>query len=372
MKNPKFCFSHFIHASRESRWRKVWLSPLYLLSLFYAGIVILRVKFYSWGLFRSRALPCKVISVGNLTTGGTGKTPFVCLLATWVKTMGFRSAVLSRGYGGNYSGPLSVVTDGEKILQGAREAGDEPYLLAEKMGKGIPLIVGPDRFRSGEHAIDRFQSEVLILDDGYQHLALKRDLNLLLLNSSAPFGNGYLLPRGILREPLCQLSRADAIILTKSSMSDSIYKLRDLLKKKKLDVPIFQVDYEPGDIRVLGGNQALPATFLQGKRVMAFSGIAQPESFRHTLCQMKAEIISMEVFADHHWYSAEEWRELLAKAERIGATGLVTTEKDGVRLKGFQPGRLPVWLISVKHSFQGEDQVRFEKILLSRLGRSDG
>ncbi len=371
MKNLKFFIGHLTHASKESLWRKVWLSPLYLLSFFYAGVVLLRVKFYSWGLFRSRALPCKVISVGNLTTGGTGKTPFVCLLAEWVKAMGFRTAVLSRGYGGNYSRPLAVVTDGEKILLEAHEAGDEPYLLAEKM-RGIPFIVGPDRFRSGEHAVNRFQSEVLILDDGYQHLALKRDLNLLLLNSSAPFGNGYLLPRGILREPLSQLSRADAIILTKSSMSDSINKLMDLLKKKKLDIPIFRADYEAEDVRILGGNQALTPTFLQGKKVMAFSGIAEPESLSHTLCQMKAEVISMEVFADHHWYSAEDWRELLAKAERIGATGLVTTEKDGVKLKAFRPGRLPVWVISVKHSFQGEDQGRFEKFILSRLGRSDG
>lgn len=368
MPNPRIFFRRLMSARKESKWRKIWLSPLCLLSFFYEGIVTLRVKFYSWKLLRTRSLPCPVISVGNLTTGGTGKTPLVYFLAEWLKGKGFRTAVLSRGYGGKYSQPLGVVTDGQNILMDVRQAGDEPFLLAEKM-QGIPLVIGRDRFRTGQYAIEKYRSEILILDDGYQHLALKRDVNILLLDSARPFGNGYLLPRGMLREPTHQLIRADAIILTKSSMSDNINKLKELLRPKGRSIPVFQVDYQPGEVRVFGGDQKLLPGFLEGKKIMAFAGVAEPESFRHTLIQLKAEILAMEVFPDHHWYTVEDWSQLLAKAERNGSEGLLTTEKDWVRIKAFRPGNLPLWVLSVRHSFPGEDQVRFEQFLLSRLGR---
>lgn len=347
------------------------MSPLCLLSFFYQWVVRLRVKFYEWGIFSTHSLPCKVISVGNLTSGGTGKTPFVDLLAEWLKARGIQPAILIRGYGGDFRGPFGAVTDGETLLMDAQQAGDEPYLLAKKR-KGIPVIVGKNRFQSGRWALQKFQSEVLILDDGYQHLALKRDVNILLLNASFPFGNGYLLPRGALREPVSQIKRADAIVLTKCNISDNINKIKELLKKIHLEIPIFRVTYEPLAVKRLGENHTFPPKFLEGKKVLAFAGLADPESFKDLIHQMGAQILSMEFFADHHCYTADDWSRLQRKAKAIHAEGLVTTEKDAVKVKSLGCGSLPLWIVSIGHIFLGDDQVRFEKFLLSRLGRANG
>lgn len=344
------------------------MSPLCLLSFFYQGVVALRLKFYEWGIFSVRSLPCKVISVGNLTLGGTGKTPFVALLAEWLKARGIPPAILSRGYGGTFRGPFDVVTDGEKLLMDAQQAGDEPFLLAKQM-KGIPVIVGKNRFQSGRWAIERFPSEVLILDDGYQHLSLHRDVNLLLLNDSSPFGNGYLLPRGILREPISQIKRADAIVLTKSGLSDNINKIKELLEERKLKIPIFRAAYEPCGVKRLGEGNIWPPKFLEGKKVLAFAGLADPQSFKDLIRQMGVQVLSMEVFADHHRYTPNDWSRLHGKAKAIQAEGLVTTEKDEVKIESLGCGSLPLWIVSIRHIFLGEDQRRFEMFLLSRLGR---
>jgi len=352
---------------KESRLKKILLSPLSLLSFFYGLAVSTRINFFSRGIFRIHSLNCKVISVGNISVGGTGKTPFVVLLAEMIRAKGFKVAVLSRGYRGKYQKLWQVVSDAQKILMDIRQAGDEPYLLATRL-PGIPVIVGKNRWQAGQYAIDSFRSEVLILDDGFQHLPLNRDLNFLLLDSSCPFGNGHLLPRGNLREPLKEIRRAEAIILTKANQTANIFKLNEKIKDSAEGIPLFQVAYAPEKIFELATKTSFSPEYMSGKKVFAFCGIASPESFRQTLLELKANITRLEIFSDHHWYKPKELVKIVAQAKNLGAEALVTTEKDWMRLQGFSPGTIPLWVLTIHHVFPENDQIRFEKLLFSRLG----
>jgi tetraacyldisaccharide 4'-kinase len=360
-------FEHLIRAEKENKYRKFVLAPLCLFSFFYGLTVSVRIFLYARGIFQRRSLPCKVVSVGNITLGGTGKTPLVCLLSEMIQARGYRVAILSRGYRGNFSGPFALVTDGERILMDAKQVGDEPYLLSEKL-KGVPVIVGRERWLSGRYVIDQFRTEVLILDDGFQHLPLNRDLNLLLIDSSSPFGNGYLFPRGTLREPLEQISRADAVILTKVGQSVNINNLKQNLKKILEGHPIFQVDYAAAEIRFYGRKTSLPPEYLKGKKVLAFSGLAKPESFQKTLLSLGPEIVEFETFPDHYWYDRKDATKLWARAKELRVDALVTTEKDLVRMEGLTPGGIPLWSLSIRHFFPENDQQQFEEFLFSRLG----
>ncbi len=361
--------ANLVGSPKEGKWRKVVLAPLCLLSFFYGRMMAARVFLYSKRIFRSQALPCKVVSVGNITLGGTGKTPFACLIAEMVRGRGYRAAILSRGYGGKFKEPFRLVSDEEHLLMEVREAGDEPYLLAERL-KGIPVIVGRRRWAAGRFALEKFGSQVIILDDGFQHLALKRDLDLLLIDSAALFGNGCLIPRGVLREPLSQLSRANAFILTKVDQSGNISNLKENLVRGHQDRPVFRVTYAPEKILVYGKETFNPVQTLKGKRVLAFCGIARPESFGQILLSLKTQIIAQETFPDHYWYGPKDWERLFDRAKYLKADALVTTEKDLVRLKNLcaKPESIPLWAICIRHVFPEGDQEQFEKFFFSRLG----
>ncbi len=369
MTSLKILLNRLIRTPEESKLQQVLLAPLGLLSFFYGWVLKARVFLYRRGIYKTHSLPCKVISVGNITLGGTGKTPFVNLLAEMVRKREYRTAVLSRGYQGKFQGPYGLVSDGERILMDSTQAGDEPYLLAEKL-KGVPIIVGRERWVAGQFAVDRFQTEVVILDDGFQHLSMKRDLNLLLVDSSCPFGNQKLFPRGVLREPLKEMARADAVILTKAKIDDNIKILKKKFSSLGVRIPVFRVDYEPGEVRVLGGKKSLAPESLTGKKVLAFSGIAAPESFEKTLLELKTQIARFEIFPDHHEYRTEDMDRLQDQALTLGVEAMVTTEKDLVRLKNLIPESIPLWALSVGHVFQGKDQSLFEIFLWERLGRT--
>jgi len=365
--------NHWKYPSEESRLRKILLAPLGLLSFFYEWAVSLRIYLYRQNFFAIRSLACQVVSVGNITLGGTGKTPFVILIAEMLQGKELRVGILSRGYKGNFRGPFQAVSDGQETLLGASQAGDEPYLLSKKL-KGIPIIVGKNRWRSGQYAIDRFQTKILILDDGFQYLALKRDVNLLLIDAACPFGNGYLFPRGVLREPLSALSRADAIILTKAPRCDNLQILKNNLSKAAKGIPVFQAEYAPGEIHVAGKEIFFPPEDLGGKAVLAFSGIAQPGSFQQTLQQLRARVVEFAVFPDHHRYRPQEMEGLANKARELGVEALVTTEKDLARCQALDPRAIPLWGVSIRHVFLGDDRLLFEDFLLSKLnlaGRRD-
>lgn len=360
-------FHDLIAEKSESKLRKIFLFILGLLSFFYGLMIRMRVWFFAHHIFRSYSLSCKVVSVGNITLGGTGKTPLVSFLGEWFKAKGLRVAILSRGYKGKFPGIYGVVTDGESTFMNARQAGDEPYLLSLKL-KGIPILIGKKRRLSGKHAIEKFKSQVIILDDGFQHLAVKRNVNLLLLDARAPFGNNYLFPRGTLREPLSEVKRADAIILTKVDQCDNIIKLKEKLALWTGDRPIFAMQYAVDGIRAPNEDEVLTETILCKKKIFAFTGIGNPESFRKTLEDLECQISGFISYPDHYWFKPEDVQRLMHEAEKHGAQTLVTTEKDAVRFEGMFPGGIPLWAVSIKPVFINDDKRKFEEFLRSKLG----
>jgi tetraacyldisaccharide 4'-kinase len=277
-------------------------------------------------------LPGFVVSVGNLTLGGTGKTPAVCMLAQWAKGKGYRVAILSRGYKGSYKQKVLAVSDGDKLLAGAEEAGDEPVMLAKKLPK-IPIVVSKRRYDGGIWVHQHYDIDFFILDDGFQHRALKRDLDLVLLDGESPFGNGYLLPRGPLREPISALKRAHALVLTRCNEATAPSEKGGKVIGRGLDKPVFKSTHLPDKIVFPVENKTYGPDFISGKRVIAFAGIGRPDSFQETLKQLGAKILTFKRFGDHHRYSKKEINELRDMLEEIQGDFIITTEKDWMRLE---------------------------------------
>lgn len=327
---------------QERRFSR-WSLPLAFFSLLYGVGVRFRLKAYEKGISTGKSLPGFVLSVGNITTGGTGKTPAVAMLAKWALGEGHRVAILSKGYGGRYKQEVLEVSDGKHIYADSQMAGDEPFLLAREVS-GSPVVISKNRYLAGMYAHKKFGSDFFILDDGFQHLGLKRNLNLALIDASEPFGNAHLLPWGPLREPLSQLERADAFILTrfsrgqsaKSNAKDhSAQRTVTFLKGKFPSIPIFCADHIPDKLVFpLSGEVHTPG-FLRGKRVLAFAGIAHPEQFQESLIELGADVVQFKGFRDHYHFDGDEIRELIRMKERIGARYLLTTEKDWMRIAPF-------------------------------------
>ena len=300
------------------------LSPL---SPLYEKILAARAALYNLGLFGSRRLPRPVISVGNLITGGTGKTPLVIYIVEALSREGVRLAVLSRGYGGTARERVNLVSDMERVCLGPREAGDEPVLMAKAL-PGTPVLVGKNRFALGEEAIRRFPVDCLILDDGFQHLPLKRDANLLLLDGVNPFGEEQCLPGGNLREGIQAIHRADIIVLTGRATEETRARVVSLVPDK----PLFTVRFVPGCVRPHGSEQLEALSTIRDRRVMAFAGIARTERFFDSLGEAGAIIVGERSFPDHHPYTSKELEWIVREGREKGADYLVTTEKDLVRL----------------------------------------
>jgi tetraacyldisaccharide 4'-kinase len=316
---------------------KILLSPLYPLSLLYGCAVRLRAAAYTARLFKTNRLPCPVVSVGNITVGGTGKTPLVIALASRLKERDIPVAVLSRGYkGSSTSGP--VVSDGETIHLSPEEAGDEAYLMAERL-RGLPVLVGKDRFTNGRIALQRYGIRGILLDDGFQHFPLHRDLNIVLVDSTIGFGDRYLLPRGILREPLTHLRRASLFLLTKVEDPGACRPLEDLLRMLHPEAPVFHSSYEAsGLVGPRGEWDEISSS--QGRKVVALSGIANPSPFLSLLKKCGMRVIKEVIFPDHHPYTRQDLVSIEKRAN--GADWIVTTEKDLVRLARLETGGLPI------------------------------
>ncbi len=299
---------------------------LYILSFFYS----LGVKIKS--LFTvSKELEIKIVSVGNITLGGTGKTPTVIALAKDLRNKGVRVAVLSRGYRRKGSS-LVVVSNGDKILVTAEEAGDEPYLLARKL-EGVPVIVGRDRYTAGLLAIQKFDSRVAVLDDGFQHWSLKRDLDIVCLDSLTFLEDEPFFPLGTRRESVSALKRADLILLSNINLIDSeeLKKWYAYLKKICPEVPVAESIHQPLGLHLLSNNSSpVNINFLQGKEVIVFSSLANPYAFRKTVEELGAKVVRESNFPDHHWYQEKD---LLSLSQNPGL--LVSTEKDEMKLKKF-------------------------------------
>ncbi len=338
------------------------LSPfLALCSILYGTGVKLRLSGYKHRCFKKKSLPGFVVSIGNLTTGGTGKTPSVIMLARWALKEGYRVAVLSRGYRGQYREKFLEVSDGEAIKADPEEGGDEAYLLARKLA-GIPIVISKKRYIAGSFAHGKFGTNFFVLDDGFQHLELKRDLDLVLIDAASSFGNGHLLPWGPLREPIDQLARADMAILTRFKNQNSEQRTTDLLNEKFPAIPIFCADHEPEKIVFPQLNESHEPDFLEGKRVLAFAGLARPEVFRETLIRLGADLVYFKNFRDHYRFKLNEIQALIQMREELGAQYLLTSEKDWVRMAAFAPMCPEMGYLSIKFTMVSDQDGFFRMI----------
>jgi tetraacyldisaccharide 4'-kinase len=310
-----------------------------------------------------RNLSVPVISVGNLVVGGTGKTPMSMWLADHFRRQGRRTAVLSRGYGRSTGEVREVPLDADRCRL-AERFGDEPVLMSLKLG-GTPVWVGKSRYQCGLAAIRQSRAELLILDDGFQHWALHRDLDLVLLDTGNPFGNGWLLPLGPLREPVGHLNRAGAVIVTQAQDAAGTQLLRDQLRRRLAGKPVFACRYRMAQARWGLSGPPVPWEVLRNQPAVVFAGIARPESFFQAVRSLGVKIVAGFVFPDHHPFQPKDIRTVVAPVLSGEARLILTTEKDAVRLPvEFQE---MVVTLAVELDF-AEDHSRFVAFLEERLG----
>lgn len=358
------------------------LSPVSLLttvSMIYGAAVKLRAGAYCSGRLTSRKLPCKVISIGNITTGGTGKTPMTLYLAERLCRLGWRTVVVSRGYKGGAEGTGGIVSDGRKLILTPAAAGDEPYLLASRLlGAAVPVVVGRKRYDVGMLAVKHFRPDVIILDDAFQHLQLSRDIDLVLLDCRRPFGNTYLLPRGTLREPVSALSRGDIFILTRAARGPNRIDCETLPDGSLGGRPLYRSVHVPELVTWIEAGRGMAACATErfetgdtkriaGRRVYAFAGIADNGDFKKTVQDLNCDLRGFMGFADHHRYTERDVAALLVAARQSGAELVCTTEKDAVRMDPHRQWPLDLAVIGVRISF-GSDGAAFEAEIVNRLG----
>jgi tetraacyldisaccharide 4'-kinase len=308
---------------------RLLLAPLWLVSLLVASVAARRrARFGRPGA--ARRVGARVVSVGNLTVGGAGKTPVAVEIARRLHARGERPAVLSRGYGRKERGPL-VVSDGTTILADARAGGDEPLVIARALPE-VPVLVGPDRAALAALAVERFGARSLVLDDGFQHLRLARDLDIVVVDASNPFGNGHPMPRGPLREGRAALRAAGLGWISKADQADprEVERLAQELRAATGREPVRSAYRVSGIADLDGAEQGTDC--LRGKRVLLLAGLARPESFRRTLESCGAQIAGEAIFPDHHRFTDAELREVAESAGRLGAEAVALTAKDAARL----------------------------------------
>ncbi|MCR5834586.1 MAG: tetraacyldisaccharide 4'-kinase [Selenomonadaceae bacterium] len=354
---------------------------LYIGSLIYKGLVNLRLLGYELGFSGKERLNCFVISLGNITVGGTGKTPTAQRLAKEIRDLGYRVVILNRGYRAKFSGEVGIVSDGKNLNMDAAEAGDEAYMLAKHL-PNVPVLIGARRAVTGQYAIENFGAEVVILDDGYQHWQVIRDLDILLVDAVSVFGNGHLLPRGTLRESMSHISRADVCLMTKvDQASDGSRELiRETVHKYNPTAQIVESIHQPRKLIPLAKwandlmEEGIGVDTISGRRVMAVSAIGNPASFERTLKDLGAEIISSLRYPDHHDYTIMEMEDIMRQVDSFGAEMIIVTEKDAVKIpKEFAQEKqsVPVFVISVEVTFQ-EGGKEFGEMLRRRLEEKVG
>jgi tetraacyldisaccharide 4'-kinase len=307
---------------------------LLVLSWGYGFVVWSRRRLFELGVLPSKKLDAKVICIGNITTGGTGKTPAVLLAAQLLHKHHASVSILSRGYGRTARrGELVTLLDEESVSWTL--CGDEPWIMHETLkGMGIPILVCPDRVKSGREAVTFYHSKVIVLDDGFQHLRLKRDLDVVLLNASDPFGEDALLPLGKLREPLSALSRAGLILLTHCELVESkaLEVLRGRVQEFNAKAPIIETAHCPDFLLHLRSQAKFKISFLENKHVAVLSGLADPESFEAQIESLGAKLDQRWKYPDHHPYRMSELRSI---SKLSGGLPIITTFKDAAR---FPPG----------------------------------
>jgi len=337
------------------------------LSWLYGAITNGRNSLYKKSVFKSYSLGVLTVSVGNITVGGTGKTPLVALIAEVLAGNGEKVCILTRGYGRENPKKRVLVSDGEKILTGAGQAGDEPFELAQKLtGKAI-VIADANRVSAGNWAREKFGITRFVLDDAFQHRKVRRDLDIVCIDATNPFGNGKTLPAGILREPLENLIRADAIVITRANLTKDVSSLKSQISKYNRDCPIFVAGNK---ISALVKLEDFPAktqkspnptdygqTLRAADNFLAFCALGNPNNFFEQLRQEKFELVSTQKFPDHHFYAQKDIEKLVAQADQTGAKALLTTAKDAVKLKDLK-FETPCFVVESAMIFDGKNDFR--------------
>jgi tetraacyldisaccharide 4'-kinase len=325
------------------------------------------------GLRRRKRLPVPVISIGNVTVGGTGKTPMTLSICEGLVSRGRKPAVLSYGYGGSLDGEFSVVSTPDRLVLSAQEVGDEPAMLASRL-PGVPVLVGKHRYESGMHAVTEFGVDVAVLDDGFQVWKLHRDLNILLIDGIRPFDNGRMLPAGKLREPVSALRRAECIVVTGIESEDEQFadvaaRLGQIAPRAK----VISARHTPRALHAIEGGIEIDIDSIKAQSVFALSAIARPESFEKTLAETGAVQVGCERFPDHHTYTQEDLVRTENKARACGAEFVVTTEKDRVKIAGLKT-ELPFLALATRLAVSDEDSLWrvVDRVLATRpqAGRS--
>ncbi len=323
-----------------------------------AGLQLYMLPF-DLGIRRRKRLPVPVISIGNITMGGTGKTPMTRYVCEGLLARGRKPAVLSYGYGGSLAGRFGIVSVPEELRLTAREAGDEPVMLASKL-PGVPVLVGKHRHETGTHAVREFGTDIAVLDDGFQVWKLHRDLDIVLVDGTAPFDNGRTLPAGRLREPPSALRRAKCIVITGIDSGD----VTAAVSRIAPGASIFSARHVAEALRPIGGGEQIGLGDLHGRRVFALSSIAHPESFARTLGETGALSAGRGCYPDHHLYTQEDILDIENKARECGAEFVVTTEKDAVKLEGI---RTDLSFLAIGTRFSVSDEARFWDIIWSAV-----
>lgn len=345
----------------------IWLIPL---SLLYRLVIGLRAFAYSKGIMRTRRLAVPVICVGNITMGGEGKTPIVMEVARRAAEDDRKPAIISRGYGRTIidKEPL-VVSDGEGHCVETREGGDEPVLIGTRL-KNVPVVVAADRYTAGQCAIDEFGSDVMIMDDGFQHFQLARDGNFVVFDATRSISNLKLIPAGRLREPLSGLKRASALILTKVNLSEAADKIEQELKSIVGSMPILRSTFELECwLSLKDMNNILIDS---DDVVVSVCAVGNAQAF-HSFSEgmFPGGVVSKRSFSDHHRYVKEDFDEIEGKRKASNADWIVTTEKDAVKLRelDFDKSR---WIVArMRARFDEDDSLELDRLIAESIVRKD-
>jgi tetraacyldisaccharide 4'-kinase len=348
---------------------KLTRALLWAPSRLYELSVRLRVAAYETEYLHTKRLDSIVISVGNLTLGGAGKTPMVQYIARYLKSEDHRVAILTRGYARKSSG-MRVLNNPVKPSEASKsylEFGDEPLMLARAMPE-VPIIVNKDRHDAGRKAEQSFGADVLLLDDGYQHLSLARDLNILLIDATDTFGGFEMPPFGRLREPLYGLKRADAVIITRADRAFDEAQTRAIIKQFCGDsIPVMYFYSGITALRHLATGEPYEVKNFAGWNVAVACGIGNPQAFADDILQVGINIVNEQFFRDHHAFTQADLDEITRSAKQAGAEAILTTEKDAVRLEGLTHGDIPLYAAQVE--IQSDDEVRLKSLLLRTVSK---
>jgi len=337
-------------------------------SPFYSLAMQLRERLYRWGILRVSRPGVPVVSVGNLTMGGSGKTPVVQYIAGFLLRKGWHPAIVSRGYGGSSRDRVNIVSDGRRVMLGPGEAGDEPALLADRL-PGVPVLTGPARKYPAAAAVE-MGADILVLDDGFQHMALGRDLDLVLFNADFLAGNSVVFPGGDLREPVKALNRCHGFVMTGICQrnKERAERFAELLQSHFPNHPVFMAGYRPSSLLFRdkeGSVLSRPLDSLRNIPLFGFCGIAQPENFRATLADLDLPLSGFKSFPDHHRLSDQELQELFHIAGQQEAAACITTEKDFIKLSPFNDSPLPVYALRMEVEFSSD----FNTFLIDRINK---